>query len=129
MISHKLTFAFVLLVLSVLLTMSCSVLPRSWTRQSSFGIKDLHSDNPITQVKAIQGVKNRGEKKAVPDLIQLLKDDDPSVRDNAYLALVRITGLEKPNFDSPDYHFFDSAPERNKAADAWSIYWDRQANK
>jgi DNA polymerase IIIc chi subunit len=77
------------------------------------GLSDLDSPNPAVRVMAIKWAGDNKVSSAVPRLVELLQDEDPSVRFFAIEALERITGTNN------GYDYKDSPQQRAEAVERW----------
>jgi hypothetical protein len=114
-----------LLGMSVLL-LSCSILPRSWTRKTHYSAADLHSENPVIQIKAIHEAVTEKDLTQVLELIQLMLHEEPSVRSQAYWGVTQLTGLQRPSPDGAEYHYYDPKEDRARVVQDWIAYWKRR---
>jgi len=73
----------------------------------------LHSDHPAAKLYAIRQAGTQRDAAAVPDLVELLGDDDPAVRMMSIEALERITG------ERYGYSPYADAAEREPALRRW----------
>ncbi len=69
--------------------------------------------DPLNSVPAIQEAARRKDRKAIPDLIKQLDNDDPAIRFYAISALTDIAG------ETFGYHYFDDKPRRKPAIEKW----------
>ncbi|MDJ0520747.1 MAG: HEAT repeat domain-containing protein [Planctomycetota bacterium] len=74
---------------------------------------DLHHPDALRRTLAIQDVAARGDRRWLPDLIELLDDRDETVRLQAGAALRELTG------EDVGYQAFAPAAERRAAQEAW----------
>lgn len=102
---------------------SCSALPRSWRRKNHFPPEYLRSENPVEQVKAIHELVENSDKQHMPQLFDLMLNEEPSVRNHAFWGVTQLTGVEKPINTNIMYHYYDSVAEREKAVESWREYW------
>jgi hypothetical protein len=84
-------------------------------------VKSLDNPDPSGKIPAIKAAADRHDRRAVPDLIQDLDDDDPAVRFYAALGLERITG------DNFGYHYYDDVDQRQPAIRRWQKWWEEQS--
>ena len=82
-------------------------------RDSGRGLVD---EDPAFKVPAIKEAVHDKERKAVPQLVTDLNDDDSAVRFFAIEGLRRLTG------QTFDYHYYDDAPARAPAIDRWRAW-------
>lgn len=95
------------------------MLPNSWTKQTTFTRHDLKSEDPIVKVRAIQYLSRQKNQTVIPELIKLLRDDDPTIRDQAYAALEHLSDGKQIPGDHPEFRAYDSPDIRNQAIAAW----------
>jgi len=69
--------------------------------------------DPLNSIPAIQQAARDKDRRAVPDLVKQLDNDDPAIRFYAISALKDITG------ETFDYHYFDDKPRRKPAVEKW----------
>ena len=112
-----------LLALLACALMACSMLPRKWTRQTRFGSDDLNVDNPVVKIHAIHQIVDRKDLETIPKLIDLMADDDTSVRDNAYWGVTQLAGRDRPTPETPVFHHYDSPELRAEIVSGWKR-WD-----
>ncbi|MHC4620969.1 MAG: HEAT repeat domain-containing protein [Planctomycetota bacterium] len=94
---------------SVLLTLAgCG---DSFSRK--MGLSDLESPNPTVRIMAIKWAGDNKVSAAVPQLVDLLEDEDPSVRFYAIEGLRRITGTDN------GYDYKSAALQRAAAVKRW----------
>lgn len=105
--------------LVALLGMSCAF-PR-WSEEDRFTRSHLRVDNPVVKIKAIRFLTAKGETRALYDFIELLEDDDPAVRGQAYWGIQQLTGLRIPEGEDATVEFnaYQSAPERAPIVKQW----------
>lgn len=77
---------------------------------------DLHHPDAVRRTLAIHDVAARGDRRWLPDLIELLDDGDDTVRLQAGAALREMTGHDV------GYQPFAEAAERRAAMDAWRAH-------
>ena len=77
---------------------------------------DLHSADPVARVRAIQAAAERGDRQAVPLIVDRLEDEDEAVRFYAIVALDRITGQRF------GYDYAKPAAERARAVECWRAF-------
>ena len=95
--------------MSVLLTLAgCG---ESFNRE--MGLSDLEDPNPTVRIMAIKWAGDNKVSAAVPQLVNLLEDEDPSVRFYAIEGLRRITGTDN------GYDYKSSALQRAAAVRRW----------
>ena len=78
--------------------------------------EDLFDPNPSRRVQAVSEVRRTGGAEHVPALIEMLDDEDETVRLVAGAALTDLTGHRGP---TPAY---GSADERRRAVEAWRAW-------
>jgi hypothetical protein len=98
---------------------SCSILPRSWTRRTELGAADLQVDNPVVKIRALHQLVGRHDGASLPRIIELMGDEDASVRGNAYWAVTQLTGLEQPTPETPEFNPFDPPEARERIIGDW----------
>jgi hypothetical protein len=74
---------------------------------------DLHHPDALRRTLAIQDVAARGDRRWLPDLVELLDDRDETVRLQAGAALREMTGKDV------GYQAFAAPAERRAAQAAW----------
>jgi HEAT repeat protein len=74
---------------------------------------DLHHPDALRRTLAIQDVAARGDRRWLPDLVELLDDDDATVRLQAGAALKELSGHDV------GYQAYASRSERLGAMAAW----------
>ena len=82
---------------------------------------DLHHPDPGRRALAVQDLAERGDRRYLPDLIELLDDRDDSVRLVAGAALTELTGRES------DYRAFAPRAQRLEAMGAWRAWYESSA--
>ncbi len=75
--------------------------------------KNLSSQFPLERARAIVASSDRGDKDAVPKLVELLDDLDPAVRMYSIVALQRLTG------QTYGYAYYAPPAERERAIERW----------
>jgi len=81
---------------------------------------DLHHPDGVRRARAVQDVAARGDRRWVPDLIELLDDADETVRLQAGAALRQLTGHDT------GYAPFLSRAERREHIARWRAWWAEQ---
>jgi hypothetical protein len=109
-----------------LMVSSCSILPRSWTRKTHVDSKDLRSENPVHQVKAIRTIVENHENSQIPDLLNIMVEGEPTVREYAYWGITQLSGPNPISRTGPQYHSYDSLEERQSAVEDLRKYLDIQ---
>jgi HEAT repeat protein len=79
-------------------------------------LSDLDNPNPMIKIMAIKWAGERRMSSAVPQLVNLLEDEDRSVRLYSIQALQRITGTDC------GYDYKDPADVRAEAVKCWREY-------
>ena len=82
---------------------------------------DLHHPDPGRRALAVQDLAARGDRRYLPDLIELLDDRDEAVRLVAGAALTELTGREG------DYRAFAPRAQRLEAMGAWRAWYESSA--
>ena len=77
------------------------------------GLSDLDNPNPTVRIMAIKWAGDNKASSAIPQLVDLLQDEDTSVRFFAIEALRRITGTDN------GYHYKASPQLRAEAVERW----------
>ncbi|MHC4482402.1 MAG: HEAT repeat domain-containing protein [Planctomycetota bacterium] len=80
------------------------------------GLSDLESPNPAVRVMAIKWAGDNKVSSAVPQLVDLLQDEDGSVRFYAIEGLRRITGTDN------GYDYKADPQQRVAAVERWREY-------
>jgi hypothetical protein len=70
--------------------------------------------DPLNSIPAIQEAARKKDRKAIPELVKQLDNDDPAIRFYAISALQDITG------QTFGYHYFDDKPRRKPAVEKWA---------
>jgi len=83
----------------------------------------FHEAGPEARVRAIRQAGNRDDKKAIPDLIELLQSDDPAER------LLSIRTLEKMTGQTLGYDHTAGQEQRREAAKRWADWYSKNADK
>lgn len=83
--------------------------------------KAIESQDPKHRVEATFELAKKGDRRAIPPLIQILRDEDVSVRYFACIALVRLTGQRF------GYHAYAPEAEREAAVREWEKWWKAQS--
>ncbi len=78
--------------------------------------RGLVDEDPAFKVPAIKEAVAEKERKAVPQLVTDLNDDDSAVRFFAIEGLRRLTG------QTFGYHYYDDAPTRAPAIERWRAW-------
>ena len=71
------------------------------------------SANPAAKMYAIEYAARRGDRSAIPRIIEQLESDDPAVRSLAISSLYRLTG------QTYGYHDYDPPEQRREAIARW----------
>ncbi|MBI3098361.1 MAG: HEAT repeat domain-containing protein [Planctomycetes bacterium] len=85
-------------------------------------LKALASQDPKHRVEATFELAKKGDRSAIPSLVQILRDDDVSVRYFACIALVRLTGQRF------GFHAYAPEPEREAAVREWEKWLKSQSD-
>jgi HEAT repeat protein len=99
--------------LALLLLAGCAAEPRPAPIRPE---QDLHHPDPRRRTQAVQVVARERRPEHVPDLIELLDDEDPAVRMVAGATLSELTGRDT------GYRAFASAEERRAQVRAWRAW-------
>jgi len=100
----------------VLLVLTLAGCGDSFNRE--MGLSDLESPNPAVRIMAIKWAGDNKVWAAVPRLVDLLEDEDASVRFYAVAGLRRITGSDE------GYDYKSGAVERAAAVGRWRKFVD-----
>jgi hypothetical protein len=98
-----------------------NLLVQMLTRQKPEVVKQKLKDEKGEVRLAAVRVANTRNLRVVPELIELIDDDEQSVREQAQVALIRISGGR--NFGPARGA---SKEDRQKAAEKWRVWWSRQ---
>jgi 3-deoxy-D-arabino-heptulosonate 7-phosphate (DAHP) synthase class II len=80
------------------------------------GLSDLEDPSPTVRIMAIKWAGENKVKEALPQLVDSLEDEDPSVRFYAIEGLRRITGTDN------DYDYKAPAYERAASIERWQEF-------
>jgi HEAT repeat protein len=78
---------------------------------------DLHDPNPSVRSQAASEVARRGDQRLIPELIELLDDEDGAVRLVAGQALRELTGRDS------GYRAYAPEPELRRQVEDWRAWW------
>ena len=85
-------------------------------------LDDIQSHDALIRVKAIRAASERGDKRAIPLLVDRLEDENQAVRFYAILALEHLTGLRLG-------YRYDAPPESQPQAIArWREFASQRGN-
>ena len=87
------------------------------------GLSDLDNPNPAVRLMAIKWAGDNKESSAIPQLVELLHDEDTSVRFFAIEALQRITGTNN------GYDYKASPQLRAEAVDRWHEFLESNGSQ
>ena len=77
--------------------------------------------DPLNSIPAIQQAARSKDRRAIPDLVKQLENDDPAIRFYAISALRDITG------QTFGYHYFDDKPHRKASVEQWRQWTAKNA--
>ncbi len=80
-------------------------------------VDDLHDPNPSVRSQAVSEAARRGDDVLVPELIELLDDEDGAVRLVAGQALRDLTGRDS------GYRAYAPPPELHRQVQDWRAWW------
>lgn len=81
--------------------------------------KGIADDDPSFRIPAIKQVAETHDTRAIPQLVQLLDDDDPAVRFYTIEALKRLTG------ETFGYRFYEDESQRRTAVGKWKDWLEK----
>jgi hypothetical protein len=87
------------------------------------GLSDLDDPNPTIRIMAVKWAGDNKVQSAVPRLVELLQDEDESVRFYAIEGLRRITGTDN------GYDYKAGPQRRAEAVERWRQYLKSQESK
>ena len=82
-------------------------------------VRDVTNPDPSGKIPAIVAAVQKGDRRALNQLVKDLDNDDPAVRFYAIEGLRRLTGK------TFDYRYFDDASARRPAVERWK-QWLRE---